>query len=163
MDIFVCFGFVSLAVELQTNKDPRARGNTRFPLAITLKAFAIYIKLGLFHSQAGGFKMKRAIVLQVRESENKQNNNEKTVWVTVGLLPSKMKSGNLFYPKTTDICVSTCAGILTKPDNYDKFRKLAIGSIVDLSYGVNEFNNKVYVTDISVVCDSPFEAKDLFE
>lgn len=54
--------------------------------------------------------MKRAIVLQVRESENKQNNNEKTVWVTVGLLPSKMKNGNLYYPRTTDVCVSTCAG-----------------------------------------------------
>ena len=74
-----------------------------------------------------------------------------------------MKSGNLFFPKSNESCVTTCAGALTKPDNYDKFRKLAIGSIVDLSYAVNEFTNKVYVSDISVVCDSPFEAKDLFE
>ena len=107
--------------------------------------------------------MKRAIVLQVRESENKQNNNEKAAWVTVGLLPAKMKSGNLFYPRSTETCVSTCAGVLTKPDNYEKFRKLAIGSIVDLTYGINEFTNKPFVADISVVCESPFTAEDLYE
>ena len=101
--------------------------------------------------------MKRAIVLQVRESENKQNNNEKTVWVTVGLLPSKMKNGNLYYPRTT------CAGALTKPDNYEKFRKLAIGSLVDLTYGINEFTNKPFVADISLSCESPFTAADLYE
>lgn len=107
--------------------------------------------------------MKRAIVLQVRESENKQNNNEKTVWVTVGLLPSKMRNGNLYYPRTTDVCVSTCAGALTKPDNYEKFRKLAIGSLVDLTYGMNEFTNKPFVADVAVACESPFTADDLYE
>ena len=107
--------------------------------------------------------MKRAIVLQVRESENKQNNNKKTVWVTVGILPAKMKNGGLYYPRSTDVCVSTCAGALTKPDNYEKYRKLAIGSLVDLYYEVNEYTNKPFVSDITVTCESPFEAKDLYD
>lgn len=107
--------------------------------------------------------MKRAIVLQVRESENKRNNNEKTVWVTLGLLPSKMKNGNLYYPKTSDVCISTCAGQLTKPDGYSAFKSLAIGSIVGIGYGVNEITGNSFISTLDVLIDSPFTSEDLFD
>lgn len=106
--------------------------------------------------------MKRGIVLQVRESENKKNGNEKTIWIVIGLLPSKMKNGGLYYPKTTDVCVSTCAGMLTKPDKYSYFKSLTTGSIVKLEYGVNDYANKVFVENIETLCESPFDDNDLF-
>ncbi|MBR1676961.1 MAG: hypothetical protein IJ706_06620 [Clostridia bacterium] len=105
--------------------------------------------------------MKRAIVLQVRTSEDKTT-HETLAWVTVGCVPSKMKDGRLFYPKSSDTLVTTCAGELRSPDKFKKFKNLKIGAIVDLHMALNEFTNKSFVFDIVVSTDSLYSEEDLY-
>lgn len=104
--------------------------------------------------------MKRAIVLSVRESKDK-NTNENTVWVTLGIMPSKYGEGKIFYPKSSEICVSTVAGELRNPDNYKLYKDLKIGDIVNVVYGFNEFTQKPFVNELLCVCETPYSIDDL--
>ena len=104
--------------------------------------------------------MKRAIVISVRESKDNKT-NENNAWVTVALMPTKMKNGNVFFPKSSEICVSTCAGELRSPDKFSAFRKLKLGDVVDVHYGFNEFSGKTFVENIELVTNSPFDVSVL--
>ena len=104
--------------------------------------------------------MKRAIVTSVRTSKDKKS-GEDNAWVTVSIMPSKMSNGNLFYPKSSEISVTSCAGALRAPDKFAKFNSLRIGALVDIHYGVNEYTQKPFVDDITLVKDSPFSNSDL--
>ena len=106
--------------------------------------------------------MKRAIVLQVRQSEDKDT-HETLAWVTVGCIPAKMKDGRLYFPKSSDILITTCAGETRSPDKFKKFKDLKVGSIVDLQMALNEYTNKSFVNDIIVSTDSKFSEDDLYE
>ena len=105
--------------------------------------------------------MKRAIVLQVRSSVD-NNTQENLAWVTVGCIPSKMKDGRLYSPKTTDILITTVAGEVRSPDKFKKYKNLKIGSLVDVVMALNEYNNKLFVEDILTVADSVYTDDDLY-
>ena len=105
--------------------------------------------------------MRRAIVLQVRTSPDK-NTGENLVWVVLGRIPSKSKDGKIFYPKTTDIVISTVAGELRSPDKYLKFLSLNVGAIVNVEMTINEYNNKPVVFSIETIVDSVFSEADLY-
>ena len=104
--------------------------------------------------------MKRAIVVSVRISKDKTT-SEDNAWVTVALMPTKMTNGNLFYPKSSDISVSTCAGAIKAPDKFTKYQGLKLGDIVDIHYALNEFTKKPFVNDITLVKSSPYKESDL--
>ena len=104
--------------------------------------------------------MKRAIVVSVRTSKDKTT-SEDNAWVTAALMPTKMNNGNLFYPKSSDISVSTCAGAVKAPDKFTKYQGLKLGDVVDIHYGFNEFTQKPYVDDITLVKSSPYKESDL--
>lgn len=104
--------------------------------------------------------MKRALVTSVRTSKD-QKSGEDNAWVTMSIMPSKMSNGNLFYPKSSDISVSTCAGAIRSADKFTKYQGLQIGDIVDIHYGFNEFTQKPFVDDITLVKSSPFKENDL--
>ena len=104
--------------------------------------------------------MKRAIVTSVRTSKDNKS-GEDNAWVTVSIMPSKMSNGNLFYPKSSEISVTSCAGALRAPDKFVKFNSLRIGALVDIHYGFNEYTQKPFVDDITLVKDSPFVDSDL--
>ena len=105
--------------------------------------------------------MKRAIVLSVRQSEDTKT-GENNCWVTLGVMPSKMlNSGNIFYPKTTDILVSTCAGEIRSPDKFKKYKNLKIGDVMDISYGVNERSNQIFVDNLQMVKETPYAQNEL--
>ena len=104
--------------------------------------------------------MKRAIVVSVRTSKDK-NSGEDNAWVTVALMPTKMNNGNLFYPKSSDISVSTCAGAIKAPDKFTKYQGLKLGDIVNIHYGFNEFTQKPFVDDITLVKSTPYKESDL--
>ncbi len=106
--------------------------------------------------------MKRAIVLQVRQSEDK-NTHETLTWVTVGCIPAKMKDGRLYFPKSSDILITTCAGETRSPDKFKKYKNLKVGAIVDLQMALNEFTDKSFVNDIVVSTDSVYNDADLYE
>lgn len=94
--------------------------------------------------------MKRAIVVSVRMSIDKKT-NENVVWVSSAIMPTKGNNGKIYYPKSTDIVVTTCAGELSKPDNYSSYSSLKIGDIVDISYGLNDFTQKAFVSGLLYV------------
>ena len=105
--------------------------------------------------------MKRGIVLKVRKSEDKQT-KESLVWVVVGRLPYAMKEGKLFYPRSTEVLITTVAGETRSPDKYKKYLSLKIGTLVNVQMALNEFSNKAFVNDIVVVSESAFTDKELF-
>ena len=109
--------------------------------------------------------MKKAIVLQVRESKDKDT-GEALVWVTFALMPTVIKSGvhkdSLFYPKSTEIIKTACFGAIKAPDKYAKNKTLKIGSVVDVTYDYNEVLDKSYINDVDVTVQSPFKPEELF-
>lgn len=104
--------------------------------------------------------MKRAIVTCVRTSKDSKS-GEDNAWVTMSIMPSKMNNGNLFYPKSSDISVSTCAGALRAADKFSKYQGLKLGDLVDVHYGFNEYTQKPFIDDIILVKSSPFKDSDL--
>lgn len=104
--------------------------------------------------------MKRAIVTCVRTSKDSKS-GEDNAWVTMSIMPSKMNNGNLFYPKSSDISVSTCAGALRAADKFSKYQGLKLGDLVDVPYGFNEYTQKPFIDDIILVKSSPFKDSDL--
>lgn len=104
--------------------------------------------------------MKRAIVTCVRTSKDSKS-GEDNAWVTMSIMPAKMNNGNLFYPKSSDISVSTCAGALRAADKFSKYQGFKLGDVVDVHYGFNEYTQKPFVDDIILVKSSPFKDSDL--
>ena len=104
--------------------------------------------------------MKRAIVTCVRTSKDKQT-SEDVAWVTVALMPTKMQNGNLFYPKSSDISVSTNAGAIRAKDKFSKYCAFKLGDLVDIHYGFNEYTQKPFVDDITLVKSSLYKESDL--
>ena len=104
--------------------------------------------------------MKRAIVTCVRTSKDNKT-SEDNVWVTASIMPSKMNNGNLFYPKSSDISVTTCAGALRAADKFTKYQGLKLGDVVDIHYSFNEYTQKPFVDDITLVKASPYKESDL--
>lgn len=104
--------------------------------------------------------MKRAIITCVRTSKDKKT-GEDNAWVTMSIMPSKMNNGNLFYPKSSDISVSTCASAIRSADKFSKYKGLKLGDIVDIHYGFNEYTQKPFVDDITLVKSTPYKENDL--
>lgn len=105
--------------------------------------------------------MKRAIVTVVRESVD-ENTKEPLVFVSMGVLPSKMKDGGLWYQKKDGSFLTTCFGKNRNENAFNFAKSLLPGAIVDVIYGVNEFTGKTFVASLSSVCDSPFSENVLY-
>ena len=104
--------------------------------------------------------MKRAIIVSVRFSKDSET-NEDNVWITGAVMPAKMKNGNLFYPQSKKIAVSTCAGAVRNPDRYTKYKGFKLGDVVNIDYALNEFNQKPIIVDVQLVQKSPFKEEEL--
>ena len=105
--------------------------------------------------------MKRAIVVAVRENVDKKT-GENNLWVTSAIMPGKMSNGGLYYPKSTDILVNSCFGEVRHPDKFAAYKKLKIGTLVDIEYGFNEITQKPFVRKLHEVAPTPFEETDLY-
>ena len=104
--------------------------------------------------------MKRAIVTCVRVSKDNKT-GEDNVWVTMSIMPSKMTNGNLFYPKSSDISVTTFAGAIKSPDKFKQYKELKIGDLVNVHYSLNEYNQKPFISEVVFFADSPYKESDL--
>ena len=106
--------------------------------------------------------MKRGFILQVRTSEDKQT-KEMLAWVTIGCIPSKMKDGRLYFPKSSDTLISTCAGANRDPDKFKRYKELKVGTLIDVQTAISEYTEKPFINNLFVVIDSPFSESDLYE
>lgn len=100
--------------------------------------------------------MRRFILIS-----NRQNKDEKTgdelLFVKLARLPSKMNNGGLWYPKKDEEILTTCINKSRASEEYEKMLPVLPGTLIDVTFGLNEFTNKAYAIKFDVV-----EGTDVF-
>ncbi len=94
--------------------------------------------------------MKRCILVSSRQSKDEKT-GEDLLFLTLYRLPNKMSNGNLWYPKKTEAVVVACINKSKKPEVYDKFKGINPGALIDITYGINDFNNELFVANVECV------------
>ena len=104
--------------------------------------------------------MKRCIVVDVKTGKDDKT-NEDLVFLTLYQLASPMKKGGLWHPKRQEAVSCACAGKNRNSSDFDEWSKMPVGTVVNVTYGVSDFNNKPFVAIIERIV-SPRYDKDLF-
>lgn len=105
--------------------------------------------------------MKKALVVDVRKGQDKEKQNN-VLYITLYKLPSKMKDGALWHPKKDEAVVIASFSEKYAPEDYNKLQTLPLGSICDIVYGVNDFNDKTFIAKLNVVVEGVYTDKDLY-
>ena len=88
--------------------------------------------------------MKRCILVSIRENVDKET-SDKLLFLTLYRLPSKMKNGGLWHSKSSEALVNVCINATRDLDRYNRFKDIKPGALFDITFGVNDLNNKTYV------------------
>jgi len=107
------------------------------------------------------FKMKKGILLASRLGKDKKT-EENLCWVTVGMLPSKMNSGNLFFPKKEDTLCTIPFGELRHPDMFKACQSIRPGSLVGVIFDYNEVLNRAFPAKIEVLEQSVYTDDEMY-
>lgn len=105
--------------------------------------------------------MKRVMVMSVRPTVDKKT-NENVVYVTVYDMGSRNERGNLFSAKSGEAVRVAYANEVRNPEKYAKYKSLAIGTICSLDLGVNDYDGRVYVSNLEVLHKSPYSLDDIY-
>lgn len=105
--------------------------------------------------------MKKVLLVQARISEDKKT-KERLLFVTFVALPTKNAQGNIWYPKNDELVTVSCFGEDRAPALFAKLRRAIPGTLCGLTYGVNDFNNRLFVSDVEVLKEAFTEA-DIYE
>ena len=105
--------------------------------------------------------MKRAMVMSVRQRVDKKT-NENVVYLTLFDMGNRSSNGTIFSAKSGEEVRIAYANEKRTPDKYAKYCGLAVGSICTMDLGVNDFDGRVYVSNLDVVQDSPYTLDDIY-
>ncbi len=106
--------------------------------------------------------MKKVLLVQARVSEDKKT-KERLLFVTFVNLPTKnAQTGNIWYPKNDELTTVSCFGEDRAPGLYALLRKANPGTLCGLTYGVNDFNNKLFVANVEILKEGYTEA-DIYD
>ena len=105
--------------------------------------------------------MKRAIIVGVKDGKDKKTGDD-LLFVTCFKLPSKMKNGGLWFPKSSDAVATACINKSRAPKDYEEFLHILPGTLCDLTLGVNDFNGNSFIAKIDIVEKSPFKPEALY-
>lgn len=94
--------------------------------------------------------MKRCILVNCRTNNDKQTGDD-LMFLTLYRLPTKMSNGGLWHPKANEAVINACINKTKKPEDYERFSKIMPGSLVDVTFGLNDFNNKTFVASLDLV------------
>ena len=97
--------------------------------------------------------MKRCILVSSRLNKDPKTGDD-LIFLTLCRLPNKMKNGGLWHPKKDELVVNACVNKTSKPEEYEKFLKILPGALIDVTFGINDFNNKAFVAAMSLVPDT---------
>lgn len=100
--------------------------------------------------------MRRCILISTRCNKDEKTGDE-LMFLTLSRLPNKMNNGGLWYPKKDELIINTCINKNNKPDEYAKMLNVLPGTLIDVTFGLNEYNNKVFVVKTDIV-----EGTDVF-
>ena len=93
---------------------------------------------------------RRCILLSTRTNKDKETNDE-LLFLSLARLPSKSSRGGLWYPKQSELLVTACINKTRKPDDFESYSKLNPGTLIDVTFGINDFNGKVIVANLDVI------------
>jgi hypothetical protein len=106
--------------------------------------------------------MKRCILVSVRKNVDKETKDE-LLFLTLYRLPTKMKNGGLYYPRPNESIINACINKSKAPMDFELFESLLPGVLVDVTFGLNEFNNKTFVSKCDFVPNTNlFNEEDLY-
>ena len=97
--------------------------------------------------------MKRCILVDLRTNKDDKSGDE-LMFLTLVRLPSKMSNGGLWHPRTNEMMVNVCINKRLKPEDYEQFLKVNPGALFDITFGINDFNNKTFVATCVLVKNS---------
>ena len=106
--------------------------------------------------------MKRCILVGSRVSKDKET-GDTLLFMTLYRLPSKMSNGGLWHPKQGEAIINACVNGAKKPEEFEKFSKALPGALIDVTFGVNDFNGKTFVASMTLASAvNPFEEDVLY-
>ena len=105
--------------------------------------------------------MKKVLLVQARISEDKKT-KERLLFVTFVNLPTKNAQGNIWHPKNDEVITVSCFGEDRAPALFAKLRKVTPGTLCGVTYGVNDFSNKFFVSDDEILKEAYTEA-DIYD
>lgn len=106
--------------------------------------------------------MKRSMLVSIRENKDKETGDE-LLFLTLYKMPNKMKNGGLFHPKQNEAIINACVNKTKSPEDYEKFKTILPGSLIDVTFGLNDFNNKTFVAKLDIVEQSLFDAETIYQ
>ena len=104
--------------------------------------------------------MKRCILVSVRPQKDRETNDD-LLFLTLYRLPNKMRNGGLWHPKKDETVINVCINSKHKPEDYKKFLSILPGVLVDVTFALNEFNNKTYVESVELVIGTDVYTEDM--
>ena len=105
--------------------------------------------------------MKKVMIMSVRATTDKKT-NENVVYVTVYDLGNRNANGVIFSAKLGEAVRVAFANEARNPEKYAKYKALNIGSLCTMDFGVNDFNGRVYVSNLDLVQNSPYTLDDIY-
>ena len=106
--------------------------------------------------------MKRCILVDLRTNKDVKTGDE-LMFLTLVRLPSKMSNGGLWHPKQNEMMVNVCINKTSKPEDYSKFQNVNPGALFDITFGINDFNNKTFVATCTLVPNTnKFKPEELY-
>lgn len=105
--------------------------------------------------------MKKVMIMSVRATVDKKT-NENVVYVTVYDLGNRNANGVIFSAKSSEAVKTAFANEARNPEKYAKYKALNIGSLCTMDLGVNDFDGRVYVSNLDLVQDSPYTLDDIY-
>ena len=105
--------------------------------------------------------MKKVMIMSVRATTDK-NKGDNVVYVTVYDMGNRNNQGVIFSAKSGEAVRIAFANESRNPDKYEKYKALRIGSLCTMDLGVNDFDGRVYVSNLDVVFESPFTLDDIY-
>ena len=105
--------------------------------------------------------MKKVLLVQARISEDKKT-KERLLFVTFVNLPTKNAQGNIWYPKNDEVVTVSCFGEDRASALFAKLRKVTPGTLCGVTYGVSDFGNKLFVSDVEILKEAYTEA-DIYD
>ena len=94
--------------------------------------------------------MRRCVVVSCRVGKD-QKTNDDLLYLTMYRLPNIMSNGGLWYSKKEEAVISTCINKKHRPEDFEKFKNILPCTLVDVTFGINDFNNKAFVEKLEIV------------
>lgn len=98
--------------------------------------------------------MKKAILVANRKGID-NNTKSNVLWLTMYELPREFKAKDghigLWYPKKDDAILIACIAQDKQPDDYANLINVKEGAVCMVSFGVNDFTNKTFISKVEIV------------